>query len=311
MSDPNKTVFISYRRDVSKYLAIAIFKDLQQNGYDVFLDIEKIDSGNWENAILNQIAARTHFVLLLTPGTLERSADKNDVLRQEIERAIALDRNIVLVLADNFDFKTVETILVGSLSKLPSYNGLPLYYEYFDEGMTKLRNRFLKPSNHQPSITPTPTKDLSFINQMTRITANQATPSREELSSEQLFWQAYRKDEEGDYFGAISDLTESIRLDPYDPDNYCNRGEAYFAVSQFDKALDDFQKFNELAPDDDLATADLALIKYVMGNISEAHLLWDILLNLDTRYRDVNWVRQELNWAEPLVEEARKLIAGL
>ena len=82
MSDTNKTVFISYRRDVSKYLAMAVFKDLQQNGYDAFLDVEKIDSGSWESVILNQIAARTHFVLLLTPGTLNRCIEPNDVLRR-------------------------------------------------------------------------------------------------------------------------------------------------------------------------------------------------------------------------------------
>ena len=34
--DPNKSVFISYRRDLSKYLARAIFMDLREHGYDTF-----------------------------------------------------------------------------------------------------------------------------------------------------------------------------------------------------------------------------------------------------------------------------------
>src|SRR4051794_39331790 len=115
MNDPNKTVFISYRRDVSKYLARSIFQDLIQNGYDAFLDVEKINSGSWESIILNQIAARAHFLLILTPGTMDRCDEPNDMLRREIEHAIRLGRNIVLLLADNFEFKSVRKFLTGQL----------------------------------------------------------------------------------------------------------------------------------------------------------------------------------------------------
>jgi hypothetical protein len=38
MSDTEKTVFISYRRDVASFIARAIFMDLRMNGYDVFMD---------------------------------------------------------------------------------------------------------------------------------------------------------------------------------------------------------------------------------------------------------------------------------
>ena len=39
-----KTVFISYRRETSSFLARAIFLDLRHHGYDVFMDVESIDS---------------------------------------------------------------------------------------------------------------------------------------------------------------------------------------------------------------------------------------------------------------------------
>ena len=45
MVDEEKTVFISYRRNVSAFVARAIFMDLREHGYDVFMDVESIDSG--------------------------------------------------------------------------------------------------------------------------------------------------------------------------------------------------------------------------------------------------------------------------
>jgi hypothetical protein len=38
MPDAENTVFISYRRDVSSYIARAIFLDLRGSDYDVFVD---------------------------------------------------------------------------------------------------------------------------------------------------------------------------------------------------------------------------------------------------------------------------------
>jgi len=58
--------------------------DLRQHGYDVFMDVESIDSGQFETIILDQIAARAHFLVILTHGTLERCQEPNDWLRREI-----------------------------------------------------------------------------------------------------------------------------------------------------------------------------------------------------------------------------------
>ncbi len=88
MPDEHKTVFISYRRNVASFIARAIFLELRANGYDVFMDVESIDSGAFDTIILRQIEARAHFVLILTPGTLERCAEPGDWLRREIEHAM-------------------------------------------------------------------------------------------------------------------------------------------------------------------------------------------------------------------------------
>jgi len=164
MPDAEQTVFISYRRNVSRHLARAIFMDLRQNGYDAFLDVDTIDSGQFDRIILNQIAARAHFLVLLSKGTLLRCIEPGDWLRLEIEHAMKLQRNIVPVIEEGFSFEEEKQYLLGDLSVLPSYSALRLFHDYFDEGMEKLRNRFLK----QPVygvITPTPLVEQEIVQQ--------------------------------------------------------------------------------------------------------------------------------------------------
>ena len=39
--------------------------------------------------------------------------------------------------------------------------------------------------------------------------------------------------------------------------------------------------------------------------------LWRTLVEQDERFADVDWVKEEFNWADSLADEARKLIARL
>ena len=41
MADPQSTVFISYRRNSSSFIAHAVFMNLRQHGYDVFTHINR------------------------------------------------------------------------------------------------------------------------------------------------------------------------------------------------------------------------------------------------------------------------------
>jgi hypothetical protein len=135
------TVFISYRRTHIAW-ALAIFKELTHHGYDVFIDYDGLASGNFETAILENIRARAHFVLLLTPTALERCSDPQDWMRREIKAAMDSHRNIVPLMLDGFSFGTV--VATGQLiGKLKKYNGLEVPGAYFDAAMERLRNRFL------------------------------------------------------------------------------------------------------------------------------------------------------------------------
>lgn len=407
----DKTVFISYRRGVSKFIARAVFQDLRQHGYDVFLDVETIDSGQFDTIILNQIAARAHFIVILTEGTLERCAEPDDWLRREVEHAIDLQRNIVPVLIDEFKFDTTtEAMLTGKLQGLLRHNALKLYFEYFDEGLDRLRSRYLKQPMYG-AIQPAPMRENQ---QAAQKIEEMAAPTSEELSSEQLFIRAMNRFKDGDSAGAMGDYTEAISLNPgfveaynnrgilrrqmgdlkgaladydsalqlnpkyatvynnramvrrelggvagaladhdqaiklnahnasfynarggtryhvgdlkgaiadytqairRDPQNghmyYSNVGEAYFALGNMDKALAAFEKSAELQPGYVYAVAGIAITRNRMGQVQDAQELWRTLVEQDARYRDVAWVKDELRWEAPLVEEARKLLGSL
>ena len=137
-----KTVFISYRR-VDSFIAQLVFHHLSSNGFDVFLDSYNIDSGSFERVILTQIAARAHFIIILTPHALERCIEPTDWLRREIEHALEIKRNIIPLMFQSFSFDHSNQYLTGDLSTLREYNELAVHYDYFEEAMDRLQNRFL------------------------------------------------------------------------------------------------------------------------------------------------------------------------
>jgi hypothetical protein len=142
-----KTVFVSYRRaDIA--WAVAVVGDLTHNGYDVFIDYDGIASGSFESVILENIRARAHFLVLLTPTALERCGDPKDWMRREIEAALDSKRTIEPLMLAGFDFgrPAIASQLTDKLAALKEYNGLPVPESYFAQAMERLRNKFLSVS---------------------------------------------------------------------------------------------------------------------------------------------------------------------
>ena len=188
-----KTVFISYRRAISKHLARSIYMDLRANGWDVFLDVNTIDSGDFDRIILNQIAARAHFILLISKGSLERCKNPGDWLLREIEEAVSLNRNIVPIVEEE------SGLLQQEISYLPEKlqtiigkkNALPLPHFYFEEAMVKLRRRFLKtPEYVQIRETPA-TEGVEVQRRLKQVEEELPSPTRptsESLMPEPFEW---------------------------------------------------------------------------------------------------------------------------
>ena len=52
-------------------------------------------------------------------------------------------------------------------------------------------------------------------------------------TAEEYFYRAYEKSDKGDYYGAISDYTKAIEINPNDADAYNNRGVAKYDLKDY------------------------------------------------------------------------------
>ncbi|MCA9907957.1 MAG: tetratricopeptide repeat protein [Anaerolineae bacterium] len=289
VDDANKTVFISYRRQVASFIARAVFQDLRANGWDVFMDVQSIDAGEFDRIILNQIAARAHFVVILTPGTLERCANGDDWLRREIEYAFEKERNIVPLLANSFDFASNKAHLTGTLAELQRRNALNVPHDYFEEAMERLRTRYLK----QPvygAIVPTPADEkLEVERRVTEATAQPQVTS-EQLTAEQYLSRAYKKHQEhNDYSGAIEDYTQAIRLNPKFADAYINRGAVHHDKGDLNGALADFDEAIHLDPKYAIAYNNRGTVRKDKGDLDGAIADYNEALRLNPNYANPHW----------------------
>jgi tetratricopeptide (TPR) repeat protein len=249
MTDASKTVFISYRRSTSKHLARLIFERLRTAGFDVFFDVNTIDNGHFDSMILHQIAARPHFVLLLSPGTLERCTNEDDWLRREIEEAMRLQRNIVPVVEEGVDFSRETDYLPEHLrDEFRRYNALPLVHFYFDAAMDTLINRFLKQLVENVALTTLPSSEHQQAQERIAQAVESPLPTNNQLAAARLFNEGYRKQEAQEWDDAIHAYSEAIRLDPNSVEAFLQRGRVWISKGEYDSALTDFSNVLRLNP---------------------------------------------------------------
>ncbi len=167
-----RTVFISYRRALSRHLARSIYLDLRANDWDVFLDVNNMDSGDFDKLILNQISARAHFILLITSDSLARCIHSGDWVLREIEEAVRLNRNIVPIIEEGASFEREMSYLPVELRAAVSRkNALPLTHFFFEPAMEMLRNRFLKAPAYVKISTPSRAEKAEVQRRMASIEA--------------------------------------------------------------------------------------------------------------------------------------------
>lgn len=297
------TIFISYRRQPASFIARAVFQDLRAHGYDVFLDVESINNGQFDSIILNQIAARAHFVLILTPGTLERCGEPGDWLRREIEEAMRLERNIIPLLVNQFEMSAAQPYLTGQLADLGRFNAVNVPHDYFEAAMDKLRTRFLS----QPvevTLHAAPSTDISVVEQKLSDAVAAPSPTEVELSAEEFFQlgqtrflqkdfggadsafsEALRlkpdygfayaarsaaRQANGDLAAAMADMDEALTHDPHNPDVYFQRADIYREQQNFAQAEADYSETLRLNPNHVFAYLMRAFIHDNHGKHPEA-----------------------------------------
>ncbi|MDX2077128.1 MAG: tetratricopeptide repeat protein [bacterium] len=282
MPQIEKSVFISYRR-TNIFHARATFQDLRAHQYDVFMDYETMNAGDFEQIILNQIKARAHFLVILTPSALERCVDPNDWLRREIETAIDYKRNIIPLMFDGFDWVAVRPYLTGKLATLSNFNALPIPSAYFDEAMNRLRTRFLN-VDITTVLYPTPKADESAVARKIAEATNQPTVTEKQLSASEYFERGTQHIHAGRYDDAIRDYTETVRLNPQYANAYVNRGVAYADKNDYDRAIADYNEAIRLNPQDADAYYNRGLAYYNKNDYDRAIADYNEAIRLNPQY---------------------------
>lgn len=261
MERVEKTVFLSYRRTNIPW-ALAIYQNLTHYGYDVFFDYSGISSGDFEQVILGNITARAHFLVLLTPSSLERCNEPEDWLRREIETALETRRNIVPLLLEDFKFDSPGIVnqLTGTLTALRNYNGLEVPQAYFGEAMERLRSRYLNVPLTAVLHPASPSVQQAAIEQ--KAAANAAPEvTRTELTAQEWFERGRARHGEGDLQGAVRDFNEAIRLKPDFAPAYYARGNVRFDKGRdLQGAIRDYSGAIQLQPDNPTAFFNRGLV---------------------------------------------------
>ena len=136
-AEASKGVFLSYRREGGAETARLLRKELERHGVPCFLDVDDLGASHFDDRLLGEIERRPNFVVILSPGCLDRCADESDWLRREISFAIAKQKNVVPILKQEFDFPAREA-LPEDLSDLPRYNCVVYSHSYFSAAMERL-----------------------------------------------------------------------------------------------------------------------------------------------------------------------------
>ncbi|XP_018604241.2 NAD(+) hydrolase SARM1 isoform X2 [Scleropages formosus] len=145
-------VFVSYRRTTGSQLASLLKVHLQVRGFSVFIDVEKLEAGKFEDKLIQSVERARNFILVLSANALDKCMGDlamNDWVHKEIVTAMNGKKNIVPVI-DNFEWPD-PNLLPEDMRSILKFNGVKWSHEYQDATIEKIL-RFLKRSRCQDQI---------------------------------------------------------------------------------------------------------------------------------------------------------------
>ncbi len=309
-----KTVFISYRHE-NKYIALAIYQDLRAYDYDVFVDYESINSGDFEQIIIENIKSHAHFIVVLTPSSLDRCDEPRDWLRREIETAMEYKRNIVPIVMEGFKFSdsNINKHLTGKLKLLKKYQYLevPMNIQYFKYAMMDLRDRFLN-IELDAVLHPSSLLAQRVATEQTIAADNNRPIEQKELTAQEWFERGYVFQEAKNLDEAIRCYSESLRLDPNFDAPYNNLGNVFASLERYGEAEIAHRKAIELNPSYIAAYTNLGNVLESMKRYEEAKAAHCKAIDLDpssaTAYSNLGNVLKDLKRYEEAEAAYRKAI---
>lgn len=337
---PDKTVYISYRPEQSLHIAQPLFNGLRRMDYDVFMDIEPgVDAVN-----LNQVAARDHFIMILTPNALNHANQPDDRLTAEYEQAIAHKRNMVLLLTRDFSLDDELQGVGGLWVHLPRLAHMRLQPNQFGPIIQALANDYLLRKSGAPAQ-PTPDHEVVLVRQKIEAACEYTQQATIRLNTEKLFFQAMVKIRRGEYEAALNDLDLVIADNPNNESAYLQRARVLRKKGRKTAALKDYEQATRLSPklvaahigrgellldsgrtkqahesfsaalqlqsESAPAIAGMALTHFALDELERAATFWGWLLERDENYGDPYWAGEVFDWDEVLIHRAVELIARL
>lgn len=145
--DKNLDVFISYRRSNGSQLASLLKVHLEIRNYSVFIDVDRLEAGKFDNNLLQSIRSAKNFVLVLTPGAFDRcvnDVEQHDWIHKEIACALQSQCNIIPVF-DNFIMPD-QADLPETMRAVTAYNGIKWIHDYQEACVDKI-DRFIRGDN--------------------------------------------------------------------------------------------------------------------------------------------------------------------
>lgn len=92
---------------------------------------------------------------------------------------------------------------------------------------------------------------------------------------------------------------------------YSNRGEVYFALGQYQEALQDFQRALDMKTDNEYAILGLAITHHALEEHEKAVYFLTLFGSKNSNYKKVDWVRDKFHWHDLLAHEYSKLLNTL
>ena len=136
-------IFISYRRKgAGAGVAGELQAKLENRGYKVFLDVDNIGSGAFPEQIDRAIKECNDFLLILSPGMMDRCVDEEDWVRHEIILAEQYGKNIIGVSLPGFVMPEASE-LPQPLRDVPEKQVFLWSHEYRNASFEKVVNNLV------------------------------------------------------------------------------------------------------------------------------------------------------------------------
>ncbi|XP_048836798.1 NAD(+) hydrolase SARM1 [Brienomyrus brachyistius] len=142
-------VFISYRRTTGSQLASLLKVHLQVRGFSVFIDVEKLEAGKFEEKLIQSVQRARNFILVLSANALDKCMGDEamkDWVHKEIVTALNSQKNIVPVI-DSFVFPEPGT-LPADMRPILNFNGIQWSHEYQEATIEKILRFLKRPTSH-------------------------------------------------------------------------------------------------------------------------------------------------------------------